>query len=492
MPAILIGAAVVSLGSALWGNKKRKDAAEDAQEAMAAEERARQEQINQALSDLDALASGEINIPIDKPEVAPMTEVEKGKIGDNYFDALDTAKSDAAINEQIKQSEKALSAQLDIQDPRIKAAVAAKAVDKFNDEQAEIQAQGKEEMMRAQMAVGKAQTENEMDFVRRQQQAEEAYNQRLQSAENMYSQQVNQYMQNEYNRLQDIIGEQTEEQYGLQYGQATVVGQAQAQNAADFSGAVNDTIGMALPYSGVEGFEEGGKIPNAAEEGKRVKSRDRNEALLRWMASLTPDGIDALAAAANRTEKKDEKPDDTTDSTNKVVAENYTAPTGGSGLGAKSFEDSRIDNLILEARTGGKFSLEQGGAAAMTRGEFNHGDIDRPETGNDQVLIDQEDLKSGLDSGAIKSYEDIENNDMVQAVTTGGELIFNDEDSGNIEKLTMDTDPLDTMGYARKGKKLMKGKKGKGKKRSKAEIRKAEAALAAYMRNLLSQDQFQA
>ena len=128
----------------------------------------------------------------------------------------------------------------------------------------------------------------------------------------------------------------------------------------------------------------------------------------------------------------------------------------------------------------------------MARGEFNHGDIDRPETGNDQVLIDQEDLKSGLDSGAIKSYEDIENNDMVQAVTTGGELIFNDEDSGNIEKLTMDTDPLDTMGYARKGKKLMKGKKGKGKKRSKAEIRKAEAALAAYMRNLLSQDQFQA
>ena len=181
MPAILIGAAVVSLGSALWGNKKRKDAAEDAQEAMAAEEQARQEQINQALSDLDALASGEINIPIDKPEVAPMTEVEKGKIGDNYFDALDTAKSDAAINEQIKQSEKALSAQLDIQDPRIKAAVAAKAVDKFNDEQAEIQAQGKEEMMRAQMAVGKAQTENEMDFARRSQQAEEAYNQRLQS-----------------------------------------------------------------------------------------------------------------------------------------------------------------------------------------------------------------------------------------------------------------------------------------------------------------------
>ena len=76
---------------------------------------------------------------------------------------------------------------------------------------------------------------------------------------------------------------------------------------------------------------------------------------------------------------------------------------------------------------------------------------------------------------------------MVQAVTTGGELIFNDKDSGNIESLTMDTDPNESMSYARKGK-LVK----KGKKKSKEEIRKAEAALAAYMRNLLSQDQFQA
>ena len=91
MPAILIGAAVISIGSTLWANKKRKDAAEDARDAMLAEEQARQEQINQALADLDALASGEVNIPIDKPEVAPRVEVEKGKIGDNYFDALDTA-----------------------------------------------------------------------------------------------------------------------------------------------------------------------------------------------------------------------------------------------------------------------------------------------------------------------------------------------------------------------------------------------------------------
>lgn len=417
MPAILIGAAVVSLGSTLWANRKRKKAAEDAQIAMNAENDARQEQINQALSDLDALASGEVKIPIDKPEVAPKVEVEKGKIGDNYFDALDTAKSDAAINEQVKQSEKALSAQLDVSDPRIKAAVAAKAVDAFNDQQAEIQAQGKQDITEAQMAVGRAQTENELDFARRQTQADEAFASRLQSAENMYSQQLNQYLQNEYNRLQGLIGENIEEQYGLQYGAATVLGQAQAQGAADFAGAVGDTAGMLVGT-----LEDGGKIPNAAEQGKRVKS----------------------------------------------------------------FDHDRINDLILEARMGGKFSFEQGGSAAMTRGEFNHGDPSRPETGNDQVLIDQEDLKSGLETGQIKSYEDIEDNNMVQAVTTGGELIFNDKDSGNIESLTMDTDPNDSMNYARNGKRVKKGKK-----KSKAEIRKAEAALAAYMRNLLSQDQFQ-
>ena len=486
MPAILIGAAVISIGSTLWANKKRKDAAEDARDAMLAEEQARQEQINQALADLDALASGEVNIPIDKPEVAPRVEVEKGKIGDNYFDALDTAKSDAAINEQVKQSEKALSAQLDVSDPRIKAAVAAKAVDAFNDQQAEIQAQGKEDITDAQMAVGKAQTENELDFARRQTQADEAFASRLQTAENMYSQQVNQYLQNEYDRLQDLIGGNIEEQYGLQYGRATVVGQAQAQNAADFSGSVNDAVAMGVSNSNVQGFgEDGMKLPKKAEDGTRIHSRDRLQDFIQFMASLDSGSLrDVKGRKVEKKKKEDvEKPDPVEE----TVAQNYDRSGGGSGMGQKSFEDDRINDLIFEARMGGKFSFEQGGAAAMTRGEFNHGDPSKPETGNDQVLVDQEDLKSGLESGQIKSYEDIEDNNMVQAVTTGGELIFNDKDSGNIESLTMDTDPNESMSYARKGKRVKKGKK-----KSKAEIRKAEAALAAYMRNLLSQDQFQA
>jgi hypothetical protein len=61
--------------------------------------------------------------------------------------------------------------------------------------------------------------------------------------------------------------------------------------------------------------------------------------------------------------------------------------------------------------------------------------------------------------------------------------LFNDEDSGNIEELTKETDPTGAMGYARGGRK---------NKKSPAEIKKAEAALAAYMRNLLGQERFQA
>ena len=88
-----------------------------------------------------------------------------------------------------------------------------------------------------------------------------------------------------------------------------------------------------------------------------------------------------------------------------------------------------------------------------------------------------------MDQGGVNSFDELMQVVPPQVVTTGGELVFNDEDSGNIEDLTKDTDPTGAMGYARKGRK---------NKKSPAEIRKAEAALAAYMRNLLGQERFQA
>ena len=187
MPAFIIGG-LVALGSTLYANKKRKDAAEDAQDAMNNQLQARNEQIQGALNDLDALTSGEVPIPIQK------ANVEKGKIGSGLLDAVDTAKSDEAINQQIKQSEKALSAQLNVSDPRVKAAIGAKAVDKFNDQQAEIQAQGKEDIMQAQAALGGAQTQNE-----------QAYASAKNAAEQNFANATNQFVANEYGRLQDLI-----------------------------------------------------------------------------------------------------------------------------------------------------------------------------------------------------------------------------------------------------------------------------------------------
>ena len=394
-------AAVVGLlvsGIATWNsNKKAEEAAEAAEAAMQAEIRARNEAAREAAGYLDKLQSGEIPIPIEK------VEVEKGKIGEGLLDALETAKSDEAINQKVKQSEKALSAQLNINDPRVKAAVASKAVDQFNDKQAEIEAEGKEDIMAAQTALGTAQTENEQDFARRKQQAEADY-----------ANQVNSFVQGEYDRLQGVLQGHEDANFALQYGAATVGSQQAAMNAANTAAFAGDAASIGMSATGGT-FASGGKLSNQ----------------------------DALMAAAR----------------------GY--------------------------RAGGKFSLEQGGRAAMTQGEFNHGDPSRPETGNDQVLLDQEDLKNVMDQGGVNNFDELMEAVPPQAITTGGELIFNDEDSGNIESLTEATksekkdDMDDLMEYGRGGRRKKK------KKKSKKEIQEAEAALAAYMRNLLAKEQFQ-
>jgi len=294
------------------------------------------------------------------------------------------------------------------------------------------------------MAVGEAQTRNELDFVGRTQQAELDYTNRLQQAENMYAQQLNTFMQSEYDRLNDIIGEQQEQVYDLDYGGATTMSQTQAQNAADFASTTNQLAGAAMPY-----MKDGGSLPKSYENGGMRRQND----FLAFLQSTSDRDVDALVRGMSALHEAKEK--------------------------AEGDDDTPVK------RDGGRFSFEQGGAAAMTRGEFNHGDPNRPETGNDQILLDQEDLKAVMDNGGANSFDELMNAVPPQAVTTGGELIFNDKDSGNIEALTDATDPTAAMEYARNGKKVKK-------KKSPAEIRKAEAALAAYMRNLLSKEQFQA
>jgi len=419
---IAAGVGLLVSGVATWNsNRKAEEAAEAAEAAMQAEIRARNEAAREAAGYLDKLQSGEIPIPIEK------VEVEKGKIGEGLLDALETAKSDEAINQKIKQSEKGLSAQLNVNDPRVKAAVAAKAVDQFNDKQAEIEAEGKEDIMTAQTALGTAQTENEQDFARRKQQAEADY-----------ANQVNSFVQGEYDRLQGVLQGHEDANFALQYGSATVGSQQAAMNAANTAAFAGDAAAIGMQVGGYAAAQQGAK-------GMKLKDQD-----------------DLMA-------------------------------------------------VVRGYKDGGKFSLEQGGRAAMTKGEFNHGDINRPETGNDQVLLDEEDLKKVMDQGGVNNFDELMEAVPPQAITTGGELIFNDEDSENIESLTEATKPTPSGGsgmgaiekeqgiideldsykeYARGGK--QKKAKSKKKKKSKKEIQEAEAALAAYMRNLLAKEQFQA
>lgn len=425
---IAAGIGLLVSGAATWNsNRKAREAAEDAEAAMQAEIRARNDAAREAAGYLDDLKSGDVPIPIQK------ADVEKGKIGGSLLDALDTAKSDEAINQQIKQSEKALSAQLNVSDPRVKAAVAAKAVDDFNDQQKEIQAQGKEDIMTAQTTLGQAETANEQEFARNKAKAEADY-----------ANQVNSFVQGEYDRLQGVLQGHEDANFALAYGQATVGSQQDAMNAANTAAFAGDAAAIGMQVGGYAAAQQGA-------EGMKLKDQD-----------------DLMA----------------------VIRGYIVAPL---------------------AEDGAKFSLEQGGRAAMTKGEFNHGDINRPETGNDQVLLDEEDLKRVMDQGGVNNFDELMEAVPPQAITTGGELIFNDEDSGNIEALTEATKPTESGGsgmgaiekeqgiideldsykeYARGGKR--KKAKAKKKKKSKKEIQEAEAALAAYMRNLLAKEQFQA
>ena len=134
------------------------------------------------------------------------------------------------------------------------------------------------------------------------------------------------------------------------------------------------------------------------------------------------------------------------------------------------------------------FAKENGGQVDMTDGEFNHGSLDKPETGNDQALIDEEDLMTLVNSGKQLDYKrDIE--PLVKIKTTGEELVLNNEQTRNLELKTLATDPElqdGMMAMARNGVKMLKPGG-----RTAEEIRFAEKDLAKFMRSLLAQPQFQ-
>lgn len=448
MPAFIITAGVM-LGSQLWSNNKRKKAAEDAENLLNDQIDARNDLIAGYQGDLDQLMQDfeDGTLPVHK--VVP----EKGKVGGSAYDALETAKSDQAVENMIQVGEDNVAQAANISDPRIKQAVLNKAhkdnvrnIDKAqNDALARV--------AQAEQSLGAQETKVESEYA-------SAKNQ----AESQYAQQTQQYMLNEQNRLNTLLAQQQENVFGTEYQAGTMVPFAEAQNAADFAGTVGEAAGMGYTHFAEEGF----KLPNKPETDYFARFNE-----------MTGGGEGRVTLGLSEEDIAN-------------AADVY----------AKRREDRK------EARGLAENGLRNGG---VTQGEFNHGDANKPESGNDQVLLDQEDLKRVMDSGGVNSFDDLMAAVPPQVITTGGEVIKNEANSSDEKNLTdaADIDSLlrvedidfqdkniakkamDDVLLAKNGKKLLASKGKKNGKKTAEDVRLAEMMLAAYNKHLLAQPQFQ-
>lgn len=456
MPLIIIGIGLVAgaVGTAIT-NQRERDLADQAAQALRDQNEDRQQRVDTMLEELEQIKSGNVPVPIAK--VTP----ELVKTSSTALDAVDEAVSDEAYKNFNEANTLALSTQLAQagSDPRLKQFVGQKAVEKFrmNDKQRATEL-AQDDQKALQFASQMEQDVNKTNVANKL------------KAESDYTAARNQFLTDQYTNLTDRINDQYEAMYGVDYQSTVMPLQADVTAAARTTSFINDYTAMgaqAQPFA-----DEGIKVPDYAADQAQFSSN-----ITKMISLPTEDIMDALSGMGSKKGKTKSDDDDnkgdgdsSNDSTGTVDTPNDLAARG-------------LRLLELGARLGGGFSMENGGAAAMTQGEFNHGDPSRPETGNDQVLLDQEDLKAVMDQGGVNSFDELMQAVPPQVITTGGELVFNDKDSGNIEELTKETDPTGAMGYARGGRK---------NKKSPAEIKKAEAALAAYMRNLLGQERFQA
>jgi|11BtaG_2_1085332.scaffolds.fasta_scaffold00157_7 hypothetical protein len=458
MPLIVLGIGLLAggVGTAIT-NQRERDLARQAAAALEDQNRDRQGRVDDMLDELEQIKSGNMPVPIAR--VTP----ELVKTGSSALDAVDDAVSDEAYKNFNEANTLALSTQLAQAgaDPRLKQFVGQKAVEKFrmNDKQRATEL-AQDDQKALQFASQMEQDVNKTNASNKL------------KADTDYTQAKNQFLTDQYSNLTDMINDQYEAMYGVDYQSTVMPLQAGVTAAARTTSFMNDMTGLGVqagPFA-----EAGIKVPDYASDQARF-SQGITELVRPDFESFSKalSGMGTHDGNTKNEEDKDDK-DDKGDSSNDTTG---TVDTPDD-LGARG-----LKLLELGARLGDGFAMESGGAAAMTQGEFNHGDPSKPETGNDQVLLDQEDLKRVMDQGGVNSFDELMQVVPPQVVTTGGELVFNDEDSGNIEDLTKATDPTGSMGYAGKGRK---------NKTSPEEIKRAEAALAAYMRNLLGQERFQA
>ncbi len=490
--AVIAGGLIVNGIATISANKREKELANQLAEELNDQKDLLQDRANLMMDELEGLRAGDIPIPIER------VDPEDIKMPKTAYDALDEARSDEAMKNYMEGADAAMATAIagSSSDPRLKAYASAKATQQYKQGVKQTASELAKDDTEALLSVGNM---------------EASINAKNAAAQNAADQQYanfkNQYLQAKEDALQKFIFDAQDQGFDLGYQATAMPLQAQVTNAARTAQLGGDisSAGVSAAGAGVDfgtGGEEGGRVKTLAEGGGNYlgdfmkSSQATSEALYR--------SRDFMRLAMDEIQKPSNDP--APDPDDEEGKNDGDAPdpsnTGGETDAATSAPEipegkggGKIDALInLEyfLNSGGKFmedggrvtrylSKEDGGMVDRTRGEFNHGDPNKPETGNDQVLIDQEDLKSGLDSGQITSYEDIENNDMVQAVTTGDELIFNDEMSSMIENLTLKSMGGEENLYASQGR--------RNKPRTKEEI-DAALKLADYMGSLLAKPQF--
>ena len=498
--AILIGAAIAAgvgiLGKAtstIIQNKRNGDLAEDLSENLDAQAGAVNEQNALALQELESIKAGNVPIPIQR------TNPEDILIGETAYDAFDDAQSDQALKNFVNAADAGLSQRVAATsgNSRIASAVAAKATEDYKRSIKETSDDLAEKKREAKLAVGAMETEvNKVN----------AANQL--TADRDYASFKNEFMADEYERQQTRADDFAQQARELEYQSIEIPGMASVQNAANTGQMFGDVAAIGVQAMGVA--EKGAKLPSA-EDGTKLDAGDRFAQFQGQIAQLSgantmtsADIKDAIDNAKDKAMEREEKraKEAAYEESVKKNREAFEAdkmkiteslnPMNELGELISSNRPQIADIPAVKQEGGimsdSLFAKENGGQVDMTDGEFNHGSLDKPETGNDQALIDEEDLMTLVNSGKQLDYKrDIE--PLVKIKTTGEELVLNNEQTRNLELKTLATDPElqdGMMAMARNGVKMLKPGG-----RTAEEIRFAEKDLAKFMRSLLAQPQFQ-
>lgn len=493
--AIIAGVGLLTnIGGTIAANKRNNDLANDLSENLNDQVEAVNAERDETRNSLDSLYAGDIPIPIQK--VTP----EDIQIPQTAYDALDDAVSDNALANYADKLDRGLSARVAATsgNSRIAAVNAAKAVEDATSNYKTTATELAKEKQKAKLQVAGMEADANKQNVANQL-----------AADRDYADFKNAYVQQKEQDLIDYSRELFDESRDLAYQSIEIPGMASVQNAANTAnlGADITTLGISTMGSAEDGarLRASESYSNFNQNIGASMEQERDQMVKGISDFIEKGGIDKIMARGNemsveREKRRSNKAKDQglTSDNNMVPMESIDTPTeinletaasSGSGDLLQNIDPEMLASMAkMFFATGGKvgtdFAKQNGGQVDMTEGEFNHGSMDQPSTGNDQVLIDEEDLMNLVNSGQANDYKkDVE--PLAKIKTTGEELVFNNQQSAFMENLAKATDPNESlMAIARNGAKV-------GRKKSEKEIRNAERKLAKYMRSLLAKPQFQ-